>query len=163
MPFKGHARKGVVGLHASVPEIFRILTFLCPLRWLLQLYLKPISLFVLLQWWNCVVDWSRRLPTLTICKRSSLWCVDCPMLPWQPATRCWLFARNNAWWQITFLYDETSQLIYPHKFEVCKCPPTKNFILQAFTFQHQKPNWKEQTGICEAELTRGTIKLGCSN
>ena len=34
-----------------------------------------ISLLVLLQWWNCVVDWSRRLPTLTICKRSSLWCV----------------------------------------------------------------------------------------
>ena len=72
MPFKGHARKDVVGLHASVPEIFRILAFLCPLRWLLQLYLKPISLFVLRQWWNCVVDWSRRLPTLTICKRSSL-------------------------------------------------------------------------------------------
>ena len=38
-------------------------------------------LFLLLQRWNCVVDWSRRLPTLTICKRSSLWCVDCPMLP----------------------------------------------------------------------------------
>ena len=32
-------------------------------------------LFVLLQRWNCVVDWSRRLPTLTICKRSSLRCV----------------------------------------------------------------------------------------
>ena len=38
-------------------------------------------LFLLLQRWNCVVDWSRRFPTLTICKRSSLWCVDCPMLP----------------------------------------------------------------------------------
>ena len=36
-------------------------------------------LFLLLQRWNCVVDWSRGLPTLTICKRSSLWCVNCPM------------------------------------------------------------------------------------
>ena len=62
----------------------------------------PIGLFVLLQRWNRVVDWSRRLPTLTICKRSSLWCVDCPMLPWQPATRCWLFAGRDAWLQITF-------------------------------------------------------------
>ena len=77
---------------------------------------KPISLSVLLQRRICVVDWSRRLPTLTICKRSSLWCVDCPMLPWQPATRCWLFAGRNAWSQITFFVrlnlstDLTSQV-----------------------------------------------------
>ena len=146
----------MLGLYMCVPEIFGLkIAFSWLLRRLITL-LKDYR-------WNSVVDWSRRLSSLTICQRSSLWCVDCSMLPWQPATRCWLFARNNAWWQITFLYDETSQLIYPHKFEVCKCPPTKNFILQAFTFQHQKPNWKEQTGICEAELTRGTIKLGCSN
>ena len=30
---------------------------------------------------NCVVDGSRRLPTLTICKRSSLGCVCCPIFP----------------------------------------------------------------------------------
>ena len=37
------------------------------------------ALFLVLQRWNCVVDWSWRLPTLTICKRSSLWCVNCPI------------------------------------------------------------------------------------
>ena len=30
---------------------------------------------------NCVVDGSRRLPTLTICKRSSLGCVCRPIFP----------------------------------------------------------------------------------
>ena len=60
-------------------------------------------LFELLQRWNCVVDWSRRLPTLTICKQSSLRCVDCPILPWQPAARCWLFAVRNTRSHITFV------------------------------------------------------------
>ena len=66
------------------------------------LLIALISLFVLLQRWNCVVDWSRRLPTLTICKRSSLWCVDWSHIALvKPAARQ-LFSGRNAWSQITF-------------------------------------------------------------
>ena len=98
--------------------------------------------------WNCVVDWSRRLPTLTICKRSSLWCVDCPMLPWQPATRCWLFAGRNAWSQITFFVR-----LNPVKWSTLTSSKSENqSALKNFRFAFVLLNMKSQIGIGRIRL-----------
>ena len=107
-----------------------------------------MGLFVLLQRWNGVVDWSRRLPTLTICKRSSLWCVDCPMLPWQPATRCWLFAGRNAWSQITFFVRLNLSTGLPLKVRRLKNQRT----LKTFRFEFILLRMKSQIGIGRIRL-----------
>ena len=69
--------------HIRVPEIWlQPMIFMCLTHRLLSsLIVVFSSMLVLLQRWNCVVDRSRRLPTLTICKRSSLGCVCCPIFP----------------------------------------------------------------------------------
>ena len=100
----------------------------------------PIGLFVLLQRWNCVVDWSRR--------RSSLWCVDCPMLPWQPATRCWLFAGRNAWSQITFFVR-----LKPVNWSTLTSSKSENqSALKNFRFAFVLLNMKSQIGIGRIRL-----------
>ena len=112
---------------------------------------------------NCVVDWSRRLPTLTICKRSILWCMECPMLPWQPARWCYILSGRNASLQITFVVCHyTCQLIYPHKFEVCKYV-SKHFSSHPWGFKSRAkldkadPNLRGWTNYLP--VTRETIKL----
>ena len=140
---QGHAYQGMVGLHMCVPEIFSIIAF----SWLLRRLIY--GLFVLLQRWNCVVDWSRRLPTLTICKRSSLWCVDCPKLPWQTATRCWFFAGRNAWSQITFVVRLNLSTYLPSQIRSLKMRTNENFHFTPIPF-----NIKSQFGRSRPEFAR---------
>ena len=131
---QGHAYQGMVGLHMCVPEIFGIIAF----SWLLWRLIR-LQLVVLLQRWNCVVDWSRRLPTLTIYKRSSLWCAGCPKLPWQTATRCWLFSGRNARSQIAFVVRLNLSTYLPSQVQSLQVRINEKFHFTPILFNIKSP------------------------
>ena len=62
---------------------------------------------------------------------------------------------------------ETCQLIYPHKFEVCKCAPTKNFTSHLYCLTSKvnlvgaDPNLRGYTNYLP--VTRETTKLVSSD
>ena len=112
---QGRTRKGwIYPPHARSRNIIAPYIYLLLLRRLLILcYSKLVILMLVPRLWFCVVGWSRRLPTFTICKRSILECVHCPILPHsKPAIKRWLFTERNAWSHVTLLVRLKSCLLF---------------------------------------------------
>ena len=158
---QGHAYRGMVGLHMCVPEIFGIIAFSWLLRRLIRLnscssndetalYIG-LEVFLRLRFVNDLAY--------------GVWIV--PSFPGKLQQGVGSSREETPGCRLLFLCDWTCQLIYPHKFEVCKCAPSKNFTSHLYCLTSKvnlvaaDPNLRGYTNYLP--VTRETTKLVSSD